>query len=121
MGLSTQNYLRCGLDDIKDSEYISTLTEASKNNMPEQSRDPIERKTASGPMMLIIEEQNLRALADWLNSDRMLMPQNEVRNCLKLINTAIPHVLDVGGGTKTVDLGAGSACIGGALRGRGTE
>ena len=38
--------------------------------------------------MLIISQQNLKTVCDWLNSDRMTMPQNEVRQCLNLLLTA---------------------------------
>ena len=60
------------------------------------NKEPLNEPDKAGvackpPNMLMIEESNLRAVCEWLNNDRMLMPQNEVRNCLKLINTAIPY------------------------------
>lgn len=38
--------------------------------------------------MCLIPQANLQAVYDWLNSDRMMMPQNEVRQCLALLNSA---------------------------------
>ncbi|PCJ39141.1 MAG: hypothetical protein COA71_14590 [SAR86 cluster bacterium] len=44
--------------------------------------------------MCIISQANLQAIHDWLNSDSMLMPQNQVRYQLRLINSA--KLIEVG-------------------------
>ena len=40
--------------------------------------------------MLIIPEHNLTAVYSWLESERMTMPYNETRACLKLLAAAKP-------------------------------
>lgn len=41
-----------------------------------------------GPVMCAISKDNIQALYDWLNSDAMTMPQNQVRMCISLLNEA---------------------------------
>lgn len=43
---------------------------------------------AQGLVMCEIPKDNVKAIYDWLNSNEMLMPQNQVRQCIALLNTA---------------------------------
>ena len=43
---------------------------------------------AKGSIMCEISQENIKAIYDWLNSNEMLMPQNQVRQCMALLNTA---------------------------------
>lgn len=38
--------------------------------------------------MCVLAQANIQELFNWLNSDFQLMPQNEVRHCMKLLSEA---------------------------------
>lgn len=58
-----------------------------KNVKDSSAEDPVPESSLQEPMC-IISKADLETIYIWLNSDRMTMPQNEVRYHLKLLLTA---------------------------------
>lgn len=54
--------------------------ESAKNAKKETSEDKL--------VMLTIPEVNLRLVYEWIESEKMTMPHNQVMSCLKLLGTA---------------------------------
>jgi hypothetical protein len=63
------------------------MAKAKTKSTRESAKAPVQQ-AAPVVQMCILPEANLRAVYDWLETDQMCMPHNEVVRCLQLLGVA---------------------------------
>lgn len=72
-------------DNTKGSRKSSKKTDTQKETSQANAKKV---EVSEAVKMCVLPEENLRAVYDWLESDQMTMPHNQVMKCLQLLGVA---------------------------------